>query len=409
MRVSHAVLAAGCGLLLAGRAAAHSKDLHSFTGNGGDGAKPWANITVDPHGNLFGITFLGGDDSCSLGSGPGCGTVFETAAPGHGAHGWTTSTIYTFEAGTDGGFPERPLTLDQHGALYGTTSTGRGNVFQLTPPATNGGTWTFQHLYSFTGATDGALILGTNLLVIDGAVYGVTTTGGTSAACGGGCGTLFRLLPPAEGSTAWHHQRLISFRGIDRGSAPLWVAGPDAAGNLYAAMSGGAGAIVSLTPPAGAGESWTDAVIYRFSGKHYGSAPTNVLLGTGGALFGIRGADARGLVFELAPPASQGDPWTETTAYQFQGRYSAPTSLAPGPNGSLAGISYGEVDYSDGAVWTLAPPASAGDPWTYKQVRWHGLPSTHPVGVVFGLHGNLYGVMNGGDTDDGAIFESTPP
>jgi hypothetical protein len=409
MRRTHTILAAGCGLLLACPAAAHSNDLHSFTGNGGDGASPYANITVDAHGNLFGTTFQGGNDNCALGSGLGCGTVFETAAPTGGSHAWTTSTIYTFEAGTDGGFPDSPLTLGVHGVLYGTTPIGAGgNVFSLSPPATQGGTWTFQNLYSFTGSTDGALTLGTNLLVIDGAVYGVTTTGGASTRCTGGCGTLFRLLPPASGTT-WTYQRLISFKGGPHGAAPVWVAGPDASGHGYVAMSGGPGAILSVTPPTGAGKPWKDAVIYSFSGKHYGNAPTNLLIGTGGALFGIRGVYAHGVVFELTPPAAQGDPWSETTAYQFQGPYSAPTSLAPGPNGSLAGVSYGDVDFSNGAVWTLTPPAVAGSPWTYKHVKWHGLPSTDPVGVVFGLHGDLYGVMNGGDTDDGAVFEASPP
>jgi len=408
MRTQHVVLASVATVLFAEPATAQVKILHSFTGNGGDGAFPYANVTVDRNGNLFGTTGIGGDKNCSLNVGQGCGTVFETTAPAAGTHKWTTSTIYSFTDGTDLAFPASPLTLDQHGVLYGTIAYGYGaygNVFRLAPPAMQGGAWTFQTLYTFSGQTDGEMAPGTNVLVENGEVYGVTPNGGTSTACTGGCGTLFRLLPPQAGGTAWRYQRLVSFRGGSRGSVPVWLAGPNAAGGGFVGTLGGPGAVVAVAPPT-TGHRWSDSIIYRFTGGH-NCPPTNFVLGSGGVLFGTRACSTNG-VFELTPPAAAGDPWTETTLHQFHGFINTPDSLAPGPNGSLAGASFGEVDSNFGTIWTLTPGA-AGTPWTYRDIPQNELPSSGPEGVVFGLKGKLYGVLNGEDNDTGDVFEATPP
>ena len=49
--------------------------LHSFTA-GADGALPWAGLTMDAAGNLYGTTVLGGDLKCEPTYG-GCGTLFK--------------------------------------------------------------------------------------------------------------------------------------------------------------------------------------------------------------------------------------------------------------------------------------------------------------------------------------------
>jgi uncharacterized repeat protein (TIGR03803 family) len=48
--------------------------LHSFTG-GADGADPWAGLTMDSAGNLYGVATAGGDTACFPPS--GCGVVFK--------------------------------------------------------------------------------------------------------------------------------------------------------------------------------------------------------------------------------------------------------------------------------------------------------------------------------------------
>ena len=54
-------------------------DLYSFTG-GADGASPVSGVIRDPAGNFYGMTYNGGDLTCKLGGGVGCGTVYKIAA-----------------------------------------------------------------------------------------------------------------------------------------------------------------------------------------------------------------------------------------------------------------------------------------------------------------------------------------
>jgi uncharacterized repeat protein (TIGR03803 family) len=49
--------------------------LHNFTG-GADGAEPFAGLTIDSAGNLYGAALEGGDLKCKISGIPGCGTVF---------------------------------------------------------------------------------------------------------------------------------------------------------------------------------------------------------------------------------------------------------------------------------------------------------------------------------------------
>ena len=63
--------------------------LYSFTG-GSDGQQPWAGVTRDDAGNLYGVaTFAGSSENC----GPsGCGTLFKLTPDG------TFSVLHAFDA-----------------------------------------------------------------------------------------------------------------------------------------------------------------------------------------------------------------------------------------------------------------------------------------------------------------------
>ena len=206
--------------------------LHSFTG-GSDGAIPWGGLVLDKAGNLYGTTYKGGG-GCSNG---GCGTVFELTPSGSG---WTEKVLYSFQGGSDGGFPYAGLVFDQSGNLYGATlydgSGQGGTVFELTP--SNGG-WTFNLLYSLS-SFQGPY----NSLVFDavGNLYG-------TAAQDDGAGLVFELTP---GSGGWTYTTLHNFTDGYDGGLPLGSPLVDASGNVYGtALNGGTdsvGTVWEATP-----------------------------------------------------------------------------------------------------------------------------------------------------------------
>jgi glucose/arabinose dehydrogenase len=375
--------------------AATETTLHVFTGSGGDGSNPSAHIVADKKGNLFGTTYYGGQTSC--GGGAGCGTVFEVSP---GKAGWTTSTIYSFQDQQDGSYPQSPLAIGKNGALYGTTQ-GNGNapngtVYRLTP---QNGAWTFDTIYAFQDAGSGRINQYAPLIAGRNAVYGITWTGGSATACGAdGCGTFFRLQPSQ--TLPWKHVTLFSFPGGDGGSLPTWLVSAREGGAVYVSTYDGSGAIVRLSPPA-QGQKWSETVLYRFRGGKDGFRTTNLIVGADGTIYGTAGH----IVFALKPPASPGDQWTKSTLFTFT--HNGASSLALGQTGSLVGVTFGEFDFGAGTVFRLDPPQSSGDPWSFRIVYSFNRrgPSRNPVNVVFGKDSNLYGALNGGDSDEGAVFE----
>jgi uncharacterized repeat protein (TIGR03803 family) len=97
--------------------------LHSFIGNGTDGANPYAAVVQDSQGNLYGTTYYGGIS--------GAGTVFKLDPAGN------ETILYNFTGGSDGGNPYAGVVLDPSGNLYGTTTVGGkygyGTAFKLVP------------------------------------------------------------------------------------------------------------------------------------------------------------------------------------------------------------------------------------------------------------------------------------
>jgi uncharacterized repeat protein (TIGR03803 family) len=140
---------------------------HGFSG--ADGAHPFAALTLDDAGDVFGTTKAGGSPTCTFAT-AGCGVVFEFQPAGTG---FTESTIYTFTGGADGAAPIADVTmaLDAFGApyLYGTASeagviggacpaTGCGTVFELCGIGSScqgSQTWTEYTLFEFVGRNGG--------------------------------------------------------------------------------------------------------------------------------------------------------------------------------------------------------------------------------------------------------------
>src|SRR5215472_13944033 len=155
--------------------------LHNFTGR--DGAIPHGGLLFDGAGNLYGTTHNGGASAAY-------GTVFQLTPSG------TLNVLHSFTGGSDGAYPEAGLIADMAGNLYGTTASGgsggQGTVFQLTPSGA------LNVLYSFTGGSDGGRPAADLIADAAGNLYGTTASGGATASCPGGCGTVFELTVPSS-------------------------------------------------------------------------------------------------------------------------------------------------------------------------------------------------------------------
>jgi hypothetical protein len=292
--------------------------LHTFTG-GTDGRLPWAGLTFDQAGNLYGTATRGGDTHCKGRTPFGCGVAFRLTPTTEGP--WTESVIYTFETTGRGGYlPYGGLTFDSEGNLYGTAYLGGDNsvscfgdpgcgvVYELTPRAH--GPWKETVLHAFTGGTDGGIPLFYVTLDSRGNVYGTTIYGGDTKSnnCLGGygfdapagCGVVFKLTRGAHG--AWKETELYSFTGGRDGAFDTAPVVFGSSGNIYG-MTGnggylagpctfgtennaGCGVVFQLTPTTKG--PWTESVLYAFTGGTDGSGPeSNLLLDSAGNIFGV--------------------------------------------------------------------------------------------------------------------------
>jgi len=221
------------------------KVLYSFGGSP-DGANPHAAMVSAGGGVYYSTTFNGGAS--------GNGTVFELK---HSGSTWMETVLYSFTGGSDGKNPHSALIIDSSGALYGTTvlggANGKGTVYKLTPAT--GGAWTEGVLYSFgASSSDGTIpragvVFGATQSVL----YGVTTTGGASSNCTGGCGTVYQLT---LSGTTWAESILYSFIGSPDGNDPYsdvvynggLIYGTTYNGGTSTNCTGGCGTVFALKP-----------------------------------------------------------------------------------------------------------------------------------------------------------------
>jgi len=307
-------------LILASSAAASSyKIIHAFRWSKG----PTGNLARDAAGNLYGTASFGGGSGrfCRT----GCGSVWKLKPNANGT--WTVSILHYFKGPPDGAWPSGVI-FDPAGNLYGTTGGGGsgcggpgcGTVFKLAPNPD--GTWAETVLYSFTGGADGGSPDGGLIFDTAGNLYGTTAGGGiVTGLCSSGCGTVFKLAPNSDGT--WTESVLYAFSGYLDGGGPTAGLIFDAASNLYGTTEGGGssgwGTVFMLAPnPDG---TWTESVLYSFTGGVGGSggAPSSgVVFDAAGNLYGTTsqsGAYRCGVVFKLAPNSD--GTWTESVLHSF--------------------------------------------------------------------------------------------
>ncbi len=288
-----------------------------------DGGNPTSPVIFDKAGNIYGTTSNGGMY--------GFGSVFELSPPTAQGGPWTETVIYNFEAGSDGANPSSGLVLDSKGNLYGEVwggSVGRGDVFQLTPPPVPGGSWTYREIYLFcvnwSPCPDGGLPAGGLAVDKNGNLYGTTLTGGFATPGAGCCGVVFKLAKPHGKVKTWTQSVLYTFTGFlageNDGGMPDGGVVLDKSGNVYGTT-------------------------------YYGGDPAGC------------GGQGCGTIFELSP---SGSTYNETILYAFHG-----TGDGDGPKsnlifdklGALYGTASGEGAGDDGNAYKLSPPTQNGGTW----------------------------------------------
>lgn len=298
--------------------------IYTFQG-GSDGEYPYGNLVLDNKGNLYGTTEYGGGSPDCLPSIPSCGTAFALSPPMSKGDTWTEKVLHRFKGGTDGGFPNGQLVLDQHGALYGTAylggnngcqqsfgEVGCGTAFELKPG--KGGLWKEKILHRFTGEnSDGANPDAGLIFDSNGNLYGTTVSGGKDS-----LGTVFELAAPGKNGSRWKEALVYSFDGND-GSYPQANLTLTPSGDLYGDVCCGGisqyGTVFRLKPPKPNRKTWTYSVAYFFQGAPDGAGPaaglildgkgnlygTTFLGGTATNLCGFQGVNGCGTVFQIKP------------------------------------------------------------------------------------------------------------
>jgi uncharacterized repeat protein (TIGR03803 family) len=423
--------------------------VYSFHG-GSDGSSP-VGVAIGGNKALYGVTTGGGAGGCDAIYSSGCGGVFELAPSGSG---WLKTTLFDFN-GSNGAQPAATPVLGHDGVLYGTTTHGGsdqggllgGTVFQLTPPANLGGTWSETTLYNYprnyTAQTSptGQLVIGPN-----GSLYGTAFNPAFTPIAGQpDGGVVYTLTPPGEPGGAWTNSVLYNFalaKAIGLGPEGGLVAVGESlygttAYNSYADYTfSGCGTVFELSPPAVAGSGWTGTEIYTFAENADGCNSGAPLTVGAGVLYGVTyfggtgtcveySSDGCGVVFQLTPPAVPGGAWTESVIHNFAGTNAdgiyPQAGLVLGKNGVLygtatngggAGGCFGGIGC--GVVFQLTPPAAPGGAWT--ETILHAFSGENGDGAVpgpgslsLGSDGVLYGTTtSGGTAGAGVVFSLAP-
>jgi uncharacterized repeat protein (TIGR03803 family) len=352
--------------------------LYSFQ-NKTDGSNPQAGLFLN--GAIYGTTYVGGDPMCI------CGSIFQFSSG-------TLTTLHEF-VGTDGANPAGSLIADASGNLYGTTSqggaSGAGTVFELSPPATQGGTWTLTVIYSFTGGVDGGHPYGGLIQDSAGNFYGTTNNGGAY-----NFGAVFKI---ASGNESVLH----SFRGSPDGAMPYGGLNLDSADNLYGTTYGGGalnfGTVFKVN------SAGSESVLHSFNGTTDGAYSSSTLtMDSSENLYGTAnqgGTDQEGTVFKISNTGKFS--LLHTFSSRPHGANPAAGMLLDS-NGMLYGTTTegGDSD-DDGTVFELTTTGTFTLLHTFASGHLGNYPYT---GLISDPSGNIYGgTESGGMAERGLLYE----
>ena len=339
--------------------------LHNFISDTTDGYKPFAGLTFDSAGNLWGTTSTGGGTGSA-------GTLFELT-PGTGGT-WNYSVAYRFnQSGTAGGPGFDGLTLNPSGGFYNAGSggtAGYGEVWSLNSSLT-----TLTDLYDSpsqnVGNLGGGGYLGSDSA---GNLYGTTSLGGGLSE-----GLVYQVNPSTGNLT-----ELYSFTGgLKDGCDPAANPVLDASGNIYGTTTActvyGGGTTWKLTPAAGG--TYIYSPLYNFCGNPgNGFACPDGYTPQGGVV-----TDSFGNIYGTT--AYGGDMTCGTATGSEPGGCGVLYELSPAPSGGCPSGTY------EGII----PDTNTPTGWcetvlhTFELATDGGIPLT---AVIFGTDGNIYGTTS---------------
>jgi uncharacterized repeat protein (TIGR03803 family) len=264
---------------------------------------------------------------------------------------------------------------------------------------------TGKDIYEFGGGTDGQGPNGAVVFDSSGSLYGVTEEGGLYSS-----GTVYKLSPPSEPGAPWTKKVIYNFTGSADGSDPFAALVLDNTGSLYGVngsggdltqCSQGCGTIFQLTPPAEQGDPWTETTIYTFQNE---LGKTGLALDAAGALYAAASSYTTNAtyIFKLSPPQAVRGAWTKTFLSNVA------FNIEPELVFDNAGALYGAVWSS---IFKLSPPASPAGDWTLHYIYHFPYNADPYAGPVFGKStGHLFGTASqGGPTGCGstcgAVYE----
>ena len=251
-------------------------------------------------------------------------------------------------------------------------------------------------LYSFASASDGQYPTGTLVFDSVGNLYGTTLNGGSR-----GNGTIFELSPGAGGS--WTEKVIYSFSGGNDGANPYAGLIIDQSGNLFGtamnggheSCSGGCGTVFRLHPTS---SGWQFTVLHQFKGYDGAHPDQQLALDTNDYLYGATrsgGAKNLGVIYQLFRLS---DFYEFDVLHDFtggaDGAYPATPVITVGS--FFYGVAAGGGELGRGTMFQLLSTSSG--PWIFQLLyTFTGTGGSAPESALnYGTYGGFFGLSSGG-------------
>lgn len=327
----------------------------------------------------------------------GCvGSQSLVGSPGAGASHASVAynVLYRFKGGSDGEVPNSNL-LDVNGTLYGTTWEGgirvhdgqsHGTVFAIT----TSGSESVLHRFEGTRHRDGKRPRA-NLIDVNGTLYGTTSDGGTNYKRA--WGTVFAI------SLSGDENVVYSFKGGGAGDGSGPSAGLASVGGAFYGTTefGGTqnqGTVYRVTV------NGSEKVLHKFGASNDGDSPYAGLINVDGTLYGTTsggGVYGKGTVFAMTTSGN------EHILHSFKGHDgSGPLGALINVNGTLYGTTVSGGTHGGGTVFSMTKTGVETVLYNFGTNC-----EAFPYGALTYVNGALYGTTSAYNSCNGTVFSLT--